>query len=77
MCGVPRAFAADHAADQAAIEKAIESYTAAFNAKDAKKLAAHWGPEAVYINPLTRNQVESREAIESLRESSQTWGALS
>ena len=63
MCSEPRAFAADQAADKAAIEKAIESYTAAFNAKDAKALAAHWSPEAVYINPLTGNQVEGREAI--------------
>ena len=63
MCSEPRAFAADQAADKATIEKAIESYTAAFNAKDAKALAAHWSPEAVYINPLTGNQVEGREAI--------------
>ena len=60
----PGAFAADQAADQAAIEEAIESYTAAFNARDAKALAAHWGPEAIYINPLTGHQVEGREAIE-------------
>ena len=64
ICVAPMAFAADHAADRAAIERAIESYTAAFNAKDAKGLAAHWLPGAVYINPLTGNQVEGREAIE-------------
>jgi uncharacterized protein (TIGR02246 family) len=63
LCSEPRAFAADQAADKATIEKAIESYTAAFNAHDAKKLAAHWSPEAVYINPLTGSQVEGREAI--------------
>ncbi|MFT5528141.1 MAG: hypothetical protein ACI9G1_001693 [Pirellulaceae bacterium] len=56
-------LAADQAADKAAIEKAIESYTAAFNAGDAKALAEHWGSEAVYINPLTGSQVEGREAI--------------
>ena len=63
MCGEPRAFAVDQAADKAAIEKAIESYTAAFNAQDAKALAEHWGAEAVYVNPLTGVQVEGREAI--------------
>ena len=63
MCGVPRAFAADQAADKAAIEEAIESYTAAFNTQDATALAAHWGPEAVYVNPLSGVQVEGRDAI--------------
>jgi uncharacterized protein (TIGR02246 family) len=62
-CGAQRAFAVDQAADKAAIEKAIESYTAAFNAGDAKALADHWGPEAVYVNPLTGVQVEGRDAI--------------
>ncbi len=56
-------FGADQAADKAAIEKAAASYTAAFNAHDAKALAAHWSPEAVYINPLTGSQVEGRPAI--------------
>ena len=63
MCGVPKVLAADQAADKAAIEKAIESYTTAFNARDAKALAEHWGPEAVYVNPLTGVQVEGRDAI--------------
>jgi len=63
MCGEQRAFAVDQAADKAAIEKAIESYTVAFNAGDAKALAEHWGPEAVYVNPLSGVQVEGREAI--------------
>ena len=56
-------FAADQAADRAAIEKAVQSYTAAFNNSDAEALAAHWGPEAVYVNPRTGRQVEGREAI--------------
>ena len=63
MSSVTTTFATDQAADKAAIEKAIASYTAAFNARDAKSLAAHWSPEAVYINPLTGSQVEGREAI--------------
>ena len=56
-------WGADQQADRAAITKAAESYTAAFNARDAKALADHWSPEAVYINPLTGTQVEGREAI--------------
>ncbi len=63
MCSVTTASAADQAADKATIEKAVESYTAAFNAGDASALAAHWSPEAVYMNPLTGSQVEGREAI--------------
>jgi uncharacterized protein (TIGR02246 family) len=63
MSGLQTAFAADQTADKAAIEKAIESYTAAFNAGDPKTLAEHWGPEAVYVNPLSGVQVEGRDAI--------------
>jgi len=63
FCCVTTAWAVDQAAEKAAIEKAIGSYTAAFNAADAKALAAHWAPDAVYINPITGNQVEGREAI--------------
>jgi len=63
LCGVLTTYAADQAADKAAIEKASASYTAAFNARDSKKLAAHWSPDAVYINPLTGSQVEGRDAI--------------
>ena len=58
------AQAADQSADKATIEKRVASYTAAFNAGDAKALAAHWSPEAVYVNPLTGSQVEGRAAIE-------------
>ena len=63
FAGQSSGLAADLDADKAAIETAIESYTAAFNASDAKALAGYWGPEAVYINPLTGSQVEGREAI--------------
>jgi uncharacterized protein (TIGR02246 family) len=63
ICGEQTTCAADQAADKAAIEQAIESYTGAFNARDAKLLASHWGLEAVYVNPLTDSQVEGREAI--------------
>jgi uncharacterized protein (TIGR02246 family) len=52
------------AADEAAIRKAVESYVAAFNQGDAKALAAMWSPEAVYTNPLSREQVVGRAEIE-------------
>ena len=63
LSGVPKALAVDEAAERAAIMKRIESYAAAFNAGDAKALAAHWLPEAVYTNPVSGVQVEGREAI--------------
>ena len=46
-----------------AIRGAGEAYVAAFNARDAKKLAGFWSPEAVYTNRLTGEQVRGREAI--------------
>ena len=52
------------AEDRAAIEKAVESYTAAYNASDAKALAAHWSEHAVYQNPLSGAEVTGRAAIE-------------
>ena len=63
LCGSFSAPAADGTADKAAIEKVIASYVGAFNARDAKALAEHWSPEAVYINPLTGSRVEGREAV--------------
>jgi uncharacterized protein (TIGR02246 family) len=55
---------ADQAEDEAAIRKSVESYTEAFNKQDAKTLAAHWSPEAVYTDPVTGDSVTGREAIE-------------
>jgi uncharacterized protein (TIGR02246 family) len=52
------------AAEEAAIRKAVDAYVAAFNQADAKALAVLWAPEAVYINPLSGEQVVGREAIE-------------
>lgn len=49
--------------EEAAIRKTVEMYVAAFNAQDAKGLAAQWSPEAVYTNRLTGEQVVGREAI--------------
>jgi uncharacterized protein (TIGR02246 family) len=55
---------AGQAEDEAAIRQSVESYTAAFNKQDAKTLAAHWSPEAVYTNPVSGEEVTGREAIE-------------
>src|SRR5512137_2557355 len=52
------------AADEAAIRKAVESYVAAFNKGDAKALASMWSPEAVYVNPISGEQVTGRDQIE-------------
>ena len=54
----------DQAEDEAAIRKMVESYTAAFNKRDAKAVAAHWLPDAVYVDPDTRKQIVGRDAIE-------------
>jgi uncharacterized protein (TIGR02246 family) len=61
---VPTTSAADGTADKAAIEKAIASYVAAFNAGDAKALAALWSPEGVYTSRLSGDQIVGREALE-------------
>jgi len=58
-----RAEGFDEAKAKEAVKKRAASYVAAFNARDAKALAEHWLPEAVYINPLSGVQVEGREAI--------------
>lgn len=58
------AWAADTVAEEAKIKQAVESYVAAFNQGNAKALAALWSQEAVYINPITGDQVTGRDAIE-------------
>ena len=55
---------ADQAEDEAAIRKCVESYTTAFNNRDAKAIAAHWLPEAVYIDPDSGKNIVGRAAIE-------------
>jgi Sodium/hydrogen exchanger family/SnoaL-like domain len=54
---------ADQAEDEAAIREMVGSYTAAFNKRDAKTVAAHWLPEAVCFDPDTRKQIVGRDAI--------------
>ncbi|WP_153556866.1 YybH family protein [Roseimaritima sediminicola] len=58
------AVRADEAGDEAAIREAVETYVAAYNQHDAAAVAALWSPEAVYLDPLSGNEVAGREAIE-------------
>jgi uncharacterized protein (TIGR02246 family) len=53
-------------ADDAAIRATGAAFTEAYNAGDAKKLAALWSPDAVYIDPLTGEQTVGRDAIEKV-----------
>ena len=53
----------DQAASEAAIRKAAASYVEAFNKQDAKAVADHWSPEAVYLNRTTGAEAVGREAI--------------
>jgi uncharacterized protein (TIGR02246 family) len=55
---------ADQAEDEAAIRKMVQSYVAAFNQRDAKALAAHWLPEAIYIGPDSGKNIVGRPEIE-------------
>jgi uncharacterized protein (TIGR02246 family) len=55
---------ADQAAEEAAIRKSIESYSAAYNKGDAKTVASHWLPTAVYVDPDSGRKIEGRLAIE-------------
>ena len=52
------------AADEAAIRASGAAFIEAYNARDAKKLAALWTPEAVYIDPATGEQSVGRDEIE-------------
>ena len=55
--------ASDQSANEAAIRKAAASYVEAFNKHDAKAVAEHWSPEAVYLNRSTGEEVVGRTAI--------------
>jgi len=55
---------ADQADEEAALRKSVESYTLAYNRGDARTLAAHWLPEAVYIDPDTGMKIAGGPAIE-------------
>ena len=53
----------NQAVDEAAIRTAAASYAEAFNKRDAKALAEHWSPDAVYTNRSTGEEVVGRAAI--------------
>jgi uncharacterized protein (TIGR02246 family) len=50
--------------DEAAIRASGVALLQAYNARDAKKLASFWSPEAVYVDPATGEEIVGREAIE-------------
>jgi uncharacterized protein (TIGR02246 family) len=50
--------------DEQAIREAVASYVSAFNRQDAKAVADHWSPEAVYVTPIDGRRLLGREAIE-------------
>jgi uncharacterized protein (TIGR02246 family) len=52
--------------DEAAIRAAGAAFLEAYNARDAKKLAALWSPDAVYIDPADGDEVVGRAAIEEM-----------
>jgi uncharacterized protein (TIGR02246 family) len=51
------------AAEEAAIRQAAASYAEAFNKGDAKAVADHWSPDAVYTNRTTGEEIVGRAAI--------------
>ena len=56
--------AAQSANDEAAVRAAGAAFLEAYNARDAKKLAALWSPEAIYTDPATGEKIVGRDAIE-------------
>lgn len=54
------------AADEKAIRNTVQAYQEAYNQQDFTKLAALWSSDAVYLNPVTGENAEGREAIEKL-----------
>jgi uncharacterized protein (TIGR02246 family) len=56
--------AEDAPADEAAIRASGSAFVAAYNARDAKRLAALWSPEAIYMDPSTGDETVGRAAIE-------------
>lgn len=53
-------------ADEKAIRNVVQSYQKAYNQQDAAKLTAQWASDAIYVNPLTGESAEGKEAIEKL-----------
>lgn len=53
-------------ADEKAIRNVVQLYQEAYNQQDAAKLSAQWASDAAYINPVTGESAEGKEAIEKL-----------
>lgn len=53
-------------ADKKAIRNAVQAYQEAYNQRDDVKLSALWSSNASYLNPITGESAEGREAIEKL-----------
>ena len=62
----PAASSEDRSADEAAIRAAGAAFLEAYNAHDAKKLAAFWTPQAVYTDPATGEESVGRDQIEKV-----------
>ena len=62
----PASSSDDRSADEAAIRAAGAAFLEAYNARDAKKLAAFWTPQAVYSDPATGEESVGREEIEKV-----------
>jgi uncharacterized protein (TIGR02246 family) len=58
--------APQNADEEVAIRAAGAAFVDAYNVRDAKKLAALWSPEAVYVDPLTGEETVGRAAIEAI-----------
>jgi uncharacterized protein (TIGR02246 family) len=54
---------ADTAEDEAAVRETVKSYVAAFNARDAKTLAAYWSEDCEFTTPAG-DLLQGRQAIE-------------
>lgn len=52
--------------DEKALRKIVQSYEEAYNQQDAAKLTENWVSDATYINPVTGEVAEGKEAIEKL-----------
>lgn len=56
----------DEKADEKAIRNIVQSYQQAYNQQDAAKLTKHWASNSTYLNPLTGEFADGKEAIENL-----------
>ncbi len=73
LAGCDRAVQ-DKKADEKAIQNIVQSYQETYNQQDATKLITYWTTDAIYINPVTGESAEGREAIEKLFKEKFTQG---